>query len=507
METTSNILKFICIIPLRNKIENGELILADSWVVIVPVCVTMQERAPTQLSPRFRMLLPSVCRTKASQKVCMPINVLPSTKMKKVGIVGGGIVGNCLARILSEEKDVQTIIFERGGTGGGKEEAPLPGSTGLAPGFIGQFNTIDCLCILAQRTVEHYKSIPDGFAQVGGLEVAFTEKGLKELQERFELTQQNSKVKARWVNGEEACKFEPVLLSNKDEGQLRKILGGIFYPNDGTANAKLIARHEQKKAIETGAKVIYADVTVIEPGLIITKEGERFEVDDVVLCSGIWTKELLNHLPVYPVAHPYIYSEPHSDPIRKEAKAGSTPFIRWPEIHAYGRDHGPQYGFGSYNHIPILAETHMNKNEQQNKSANDPWVPLFTEILQTDGQKVLNKEVLKSFHLDGQYSVGSNIPPKRAFNGVFSVTPDLKPLAGLYDVKGTKRLFSCVAVWVTHAFGTAQLISKLILNKELDSEDATILKELKPDRFDSIEDETILRKQSLAMYNDIYARK
>lgn len=428
-------------------------------------------------------------------------------KMKKVAIVGGGIVGNCLAGILSKAKVFETILFERGGRSENIEEAPLPGSTGLAPGFIGQFNTIDCLCILAQRTVKYYKTIPDGFAQVGGLEVAFTEKGLNELQERFKLVQE-SNIKVNWVTGEEAHEFEPVLLSNKDEGQLRKILGGIFYPDDGTANAKLIARHEQAKAIESGVNVINADVTTIEPGLIVTRAGDRFEVDDIVLCSGIWTRELLNDLPVYPVAHPYTYSDPHSEPTRRSAKAGPTPFIRWPEIHAYGRDHGAQYGFGSYNHIPILAEDHINRDLQpkKNKSANDPWIPLFTKILQTDGQKVLNKDVLKSFHLDEEQRDDS-IPPKRAFNGVFSVTPDLKPLAGLYDTKGESRLFTCVAVWVTHAFGTAQLISKLILNKELDKEDEMILNELTPRRFNGIADENTLRKQSLAMYNDIYARK
>ena len=72
--------------------------------------------------------------------------------------------------------------------------------------------------------------------------------------------------------------------------------------------------------------------------------------DKVIVASGIWAPaivEPLIHLPLIPVAHPYVHGA--TRPVR----AKSSPFVRYPEKSVYARDHGDNDGFGSYDHAPL----------------------------------------------------------------------------------------------------------------------------------------------------------
>ena len=130
-------------------------------------------------------------------------------KGRSVAIVGGGIVGSCLARLLSERGNEVTLIEQGGGGEGGTDR--LPGSTGIAPGFVGQLHTVDALRILAQRTVAYYKTIPGAFATVGGMEVACSQAGLDDLDKRLALARRTG-VAARFLTAEGAITLEPRLL-------------------------------------------------------------------------------------------------------------------------------------------------------------------------------------------------------------------------------------------------------------------------------------------------------
>jgi glycine/D-amino acid oxidase-like deaminating enzyme len=80
----------------------------------------------------------------------------------RVVIIGAGIVGSSLAKHLSL-LHVPVTLLDR------SLSTTLPGSTGLAPGFVGHVNELPTLTELAKRSVEDYKKIPGGFKQVGGL--------------------------------------------------------------------------------------------------------------------------------------------------------------------------------------------------------------------------------------------------------------------------------------------------------------------------------------------------
>ncbi|CAK9782031.1 unnamed protein product [Cutaneotrichosporon oleaginosum] len=87
-----------------------------------------------------------------------------------IAIVGAGIVGSCLAAQLAPHARV--LLVDRDVRG-------LRGSTGHAPGFVGQLNELAPLTELAKRTVASYRAIPGGFDVVGGLEVVRRVRGLE----------------------------------------------------------------------------------------------------------------------------------------------------------------------------------------------------------------------------------------------------------------------------------------------------------------------------------------
>lgn len=394
----------------------------------------------------------------------------------RVVIVGAGIVGSCLAHILathsskSPQQQQQVILIDRSVHG-------LPGSTGHAPGYVGQYNQIPALTTLATRTVKRYLEIQGGFNVVGGLEIAQSEKGSQSLKERCEKASAAG-LSAKMITASEAAEKAPFFV--KEQGGK----GALWFEKDGTANAQLIARHEQAQAKQKGAVLIDADVDAVSSGLVVLKDGRKIEAAKVVLCTGIWTRTLLPSLPIVPVAHPYCYTAERSQP--RDLK---TPFVRYPEAHVYVRDHGLKDGIGSYAHDPIAVA-----NSQLTPSAYGVWHTAFEPVLE-DALALLPSETSKAFSVSP-----TEVGHERVFNGIFSVTPDGMPLVG--KIREQEGVFVASAVWVTHAAGCAQLLAD-VMNGDLKKEDEWLLKELDPHRFDG-KDANVLEEQALGTYNDIY---
>lgn len=98
-------------------------------------------------------------------------------------IIGAGIVGLALAYFLldSHSKQRQIILVNR-------TFSPLRGSTGQAPGFVGQLNESEVLTRLVIDTVNEYLQLPgDSFNRRGGLEIATSEHAAEQLRSHHDL--------------------------------------------------------------------------------------------------------------------------------------------------------------------------------------------------------------------------------------------------------------------------------------------------------------------------------
>ncbi|KAF5625693.1 sarcosine oxidase [Fusarium sp. NRRL 52700] len=396
-----------------------------------------------------------------------------SQPTESVIIIGAGILGSSVAYFLTQSPTPRTItLIDRSFTS-------LLGSSGIAPGFIGQFNESEVLTKLAIDTVSEYVKIPGGFDRVGGLEIAFQDEGIQRLKARCEDAKRLG-LEARMLSIKEAHQLAPELVNEDGKGQ------AVFFEKDGTANAVRITTWYQQKAKELGVNLVEADVKqlTISNGRVTGMEvvenetSRHLTADKVIITTGIWAQGLSSNLPfpvpVIPVGHPYMHAKPH-DPLPHKQS-----FVRWPEHHVYARDHGTNFGIGSYDHEPIGY-----KPDTTGSTAKGEWVDWFKQPLDF-ATGLLPPAAAREFQ-DGNH-----------FNGVFSMTPDNMPLAG--EVKSVQGLFMAVAVWVTHAAGTAKLLTRIIDGEEVEGKTKEALN---PERFRG-QDFAQLEEKSLTGYNSIY---
>ncbi|GIC85782.1 NAD(P)/FAD-dependent oxidoreductase [Aspergillus udagawae] len=381
----------------------------------------------------------------------------------KLAIVGAGIVGSALAYFLSEslENGKEIVLIDR-------SFSQLKGSTGHAPGFIGQYNESEALTRLAMETVSEYRKIPGAFESIGGLEVATAPEGVQELKVRYDMAKKVG-LPAELLSPEQAIELAPDLVKSD-------ILTALHFASDGAANAVKITSFFQGQARQNSVHFLETDVKEIiqENGCangVLTTSG-LVKAEKVIIATGIWSENLCNFgvpIPVIPVAHPYMYGE------QREPKPRKSPFVRWPEFHVYARDHGTAYGLGSYDHKPLY--------HKPNETAVGDWVDAFDATLER-ALSLIPAE--------------TNLTIKEKFSGIFSMTPDNLPLVG--TIPSIKGLYVAAAVWVTHAAGSAKFLTKLIQGEEVDE---SLKKALDPNRFQGKEME-VLKEESLAGYNNIY---
>ncbi|KAI4742426.1 FAD dependent oxidoreductase [Aureobasidium sp. EXF-12298] len=386
-------------------------------------------------------------------------------------IIGAGIVGSSLACFLFESTHKANILVLD------RSLSTIAGSTGYAPGFIGQYNERPSLTKLAIESVRDYAKLATGFARNGGLEIASTDAGIKMLHSRLE-----------------ACRKTGLSARLLDEGEIKALdlpiadlssaTKALFFPDDGVAEPKLLCSAYRDMAASNGVSFKEASVSeiAVEGNTItgvILKNGELLPCQKLVLATAslLQRSSAIPCMPVVPVSHPYVYAKD------RQYDVPPTPFMRWPESHVYSRDHGSRYGVGTYDHPP-------QKVARLGDTATVPW-----------SNETFNPAMTRA--ISSRFTPGAGLSQEAPFGaekvgGVFSVTPDNMPLLG--PVAGIHGLWMAVAIWVTHAAGCARMLEKMMLGKAYDEE---IARDLDPARFAGGNAEE-LERTALKQYNDIY---
>ncbi|WP_407562695.1 NAD(P)/FAD-dependent oxidoreductase [Streptomyces sp. 184] len=403
---------------------------------------------------------------------------------RRIVIVGAGIVGSSLARELAGRDGCEVTVLDRSPAG------RLYGSTGHAPGYVGVLGEAPVLTGLARATVRIYRGLTDdydspggarpeggaGFEETGCLEVATSPAAYETLRRRA-AEAEDAGLAARLVGPEEAAALAPRLVDPETA------VAGLHFPGDGTARAGLLTAVQRRRAeaagaaFADGAEAAGLEIRAGRVHGVWLADGTLLPADDTVLASGIWGPLLAAQagvrLPLTPVSHPYVYGGPHP------ARHPRGPFVRWPEHHAYARDHGDRDGIGTYDHeLRPVAPADLGVQ------AEEPWPgePF-------DGAVAAALALLPPAH---------RFTPAVRLNGVFSVTPDNLPLLGPFE--GLPGLWSATAIWVTHAAGAAAALAEVMDGGEAGAG----LAALAPDRFAG-EPAEELHRRALRHYRDIYA--
>ena len=233
--------------------------------------------------------------------------ILP--KETRVVIVGGGIVGCSVAYHLTRMGWRDVVLLEQNALAGG--------TTWHAAGLIGRLRPSDSLTRINKYSAELYASLEaetghtTGWNQVGSLIVARSEERMTQLYRTVAMAELFG-VEAHIISVDEAVEKWPLM----HPAGLR---GGVWLPHDGKVIPEETALALASGARSRGATIlehIGVDHVETENGRatgVHTSAGS-IKADYVVLCGGMWTRELGLKcgvaIPLYPAEHHYIVSDP-----------------------------------------------------------------------------------------------------------------------------------------------------------------------------------------------------
>ena len=227
----------------------------------------------------------------------------------RVVVVGGGIVGSSVAYHLAKLGWKDITLLEQNALAGG--------TTWHAAGMVGRLRTSSSMTRINEYSVQLYSSLQEetghstGWKQVGSLIVARTQDRMRQLRRSVALAEYLG-VEAMMIDAEAAGEKCSIMRSDD-------LLGAAWLPGDGKVVPKDTATALAKGAAARGVQILEGvRVTKVEHRNgrvtgVATNQGP-IEAEYVVLCGGMWTRELgLTcgvDIPLYPVEHHYAVSNP-----------------------------------------------------------------------------------------------------------------------------------------------------------------------------------------------------
>jgi len=363
-----------------------------------------------------------------------------------VVIVGGGIVGSSIAYHLTEAGCTNVLVVER-------ETHQGKGSTGKSMGGVrAQFATpvniqMSLYSIPFYASFDERLGHPAGYKPQGYLFVATSERHLEYLRTNQEKQKALGLKTARMVSADEIRSMFPQLRADD-------IVGGSFCSTDGFVDPYSAMVGFMTRAAESGARLWRnTEVTAIHAdGHGVTgAETTRGPVATrtVVNAAGPWAAQVAKlaavELPVEPLRRMLVPTEPfdqfpHSAPMIIDMSNG---FHFRPEA----------LGF-------LLA---WNDPEETPGFKTDFEPGFIEKVLTRAANRVPCFENLA-------------VNPKRAWAGLYEMTPDHHPILGpAAEVPGFFLANGFSGHGVMHAPATGKILSDLILLKKCDLVDASLL--------------------------------
>ena len=247
-------------------------------------------------------------------------------------VVGGGVIGTSVAYHLAKAGWTDVVLLE--------QNTLTSGTTWHAAGLIGMLRATDTETKLSMYGRELYTSLEDetglstGFKQCGSVSLARTDDRMA-MFARNKARAEAYGVEARLISAEECGERMGGTIHTHD------LKGGLYLPQDGTADPTMVTNSLAKGARQMGVKIVEgARVTGfdIQGGGV---EGVRTTHGDikskyVVNCAGQWARQLGAlagvTVPLHSAEHYYITTAP-IDGIDSE-----TPVMRDPDAYTYFRE-------------------------------------------------------------------------------------------------------------------------------------------------------------------------
>ncbi|MFM7027833.1 MAG: FAD-dependent oxidoreductase [Chakrabartia sp.] len=229
-------------------------------------------------------------------------------KKARVVIIGGGVIGCSIAYHLTKIGWDDVVLLER--------KQLTSGTTWHAAGLVGQLRPSINMTKLAKYTGELYRGLEaetgqaTGYRQCGSISMATNAERFEELKRSASMAKVFD-LPVHVVTADEIKALAPIV--NVDD-----VVGGIHIPSDGYANAVDITQALAKGARTGGARVFEnTKVTRIRHNGdrvtgVDTEQGS-IDADYVVICGGMWTRDLAATVgvaaPLHACEHYYVLFE------------------------------------------------------------------------------------------------------------------------------------------------------------------------------------------------------
>ncbi len=238
----------------------------------------------------------------------------------KVVVIGGGVVGVSTLYHLAKKGWDDVVLVER--------KELTSGSTWHAAGLLPLFNMSYSVGKLHQYSVDFYQSLERetglsvGFSQVSNIRLACTEDRMDEYR-YYAGVGKTVGVEIAFLTPQQVGELWP--MCNTDG-----LVGAIQHPEDGYIQPNDLTTALARGARNRGAEIYrHTRVTAITRGndgsgwLVHTDQGE-IACEHVVSCSGSFARQtgamVGLDIPVIPVEHQYIVTEPHPDILARKAR-------------------------------------------------------------------------------------------------------------------------------------------------------------------------------------------
>ncbi len=331
----------------------------------------------------------------------------------KVVVVGGGAVGVSMLYHLAKKGWSDVVLVER--------KELTSGSTWHAAGLLPLFNMSYSVGQLHKYAVNLYKTLEKetgknvGFSVVSNIRLASTKDRMDEYHQ-YAGVAQTIGVNVKFLKPEQVKEIWPLC-------NTKGLIGAIQHPEDG-----YIQPADLTQALATGARnkgaEIYRNTTVV--GIKQTKNGWAVETDKgtiecehVVSCSGNFARQTGKmvglDIPVIPVEHQYIVTEPHPEIVkRKKEGLQEMGVLRDSDGRWYMREEAGGLILGPYEDgAPCCYVDGPTKDSEY-------------ELFQEDLERLM-PHIESAYH---RVPAFKEVGVKKVYNGAICYTPDGNPIVG-----------------------------------------------------------------------------
>jgi len=332
----------------------------------------------------------------------------------KVVVVGGGVVGVSALYHLAKKGWSDVVLIER--------KELTSGSTWHAAGLLPLFNMSYSVGQLHKYAVNFYKTLEEetgqnvGFSVVSNIRLATTQDRMDEYHQ-YAAVAKTIGVKVNFLTPDEVKEIWP--LCNTDG-----LIGAIQHPEDGYIQPADLTQALAKGARDKGAE-IYRNTNVTginqldnEMWVVETDKG-NIECEHVISCTGNFARQTGKmvglDIPVIPVEHQYIVTEPHPEIVkRKEQGLPEMGVLRDSDSSWYMREERGGLILGPYEKgAPACYIDGPSQNSE-------------FELFQEDIERI-EPHIESAIH---RVPMFGEVGVKKVYNGAICYTPDGSPIVG-----------------------------------------------------------------------------